>query len=202
MDLFFRLVAPFYDRLMGRDATDSIVRQILATGAVAGGGRVLDVGGGTGRIAAGLRVNGARVAVLDVSRHMLAQACKKSGLAPVQGSATHMPFPDGTFDLAVCVDAFHHLPQPEVVAVEIARVLRPGGKLFIQDYDVARLPVRLLAFGERAMMSKGRFFRPQDLKALLASGRLTLVAETRDGLAYTVVVEKRGAMPIGLPIIQ
>ena len=190
MDLFFKLVAPLYDRVMGRHATEAVTKQILSIAALADGGRVLDVGGGTGRIAAGLRVNGTRVVVLDSSRDMLAQARRKGGMALVQASALRIPFPDGAFDLAMCVDAFHHLPQPHAVAAEVARVLRPGGILFIQDYDVARLPVRLLAFGERVMRSRGRFFRPDDLKALLASAGLTLVSETRDGLAYTVVAEK------------
>ncbi|MDP3062456.1 MAG: methyltransferase domain-containing protein, partial [Chloroflexota bacterium] len=79
MDLFFKLVAPLYDRVMGRHATESVTKQILSIAALADGGRVLDVGGGTGRIAAGLRVNGTRVVVLDSSRDMLAQARRKGG---------------------------------------------------------------------------------------------------------------------------
>lgn len=193
MDLFFKLVAPFYDRAIGRRNTLALARQIKSLAGDALAGRVLDVGGGTGRIAAELRSNGGRVVVLDASRPMLAQARRKDGLTLVQGSATALPFLDGAFDLVVCVDALHHLPEPERVVEEVARVLRPGGRLFIQDYDVSRLAVKLVAFGERLMRSRGRFYRPDDLVRLLASASLALVAETRDGVAYTVLTEKKVA---------
>jgi SAM-dependent methyltransferase len=51
----------------------------------------------------------------------------------VEGDAAAMPFEDGAFDVAMSRFAFHHLEDPEAVAREMARVVRPGGHLAIID---------------------------------------------------------------------
>jgi SAM-dependent methyltransferase len=61
------------------------------------------------------------------------------GLADVV-SSEFLPFPDDSFDLVMCIEAFHYVPDPEKGVAEIARVLRPGGHAvvavpFVWEYD-------------------------------------------------------------------
>jgi ubiquinone/menaquinone biosynthesis C-methylase UbiE len=100
---------------------------------------VLDVATGTARVPLALlrepAFNG-RVVALDLSRDMLAQAIPK--LAPYAGRATlvhhtavPLPFPDETFDAVTCLEALEFLPEVRAALHECARVLRPGGVLFV-----------------------------------------------------------------------
>ena len=119
--------------------------------------RVLDVGCGTGTFVRRLvDRNPAQHAVgVDVSAGMLAEARRKVGAAPnarfVEAPAEALPFPDGAFDVVVTASALHYAARPEAVLAEAARVLRPGGRLVVLDWDrgrwwMAALDVALRAF--------------------------------------------------------
>jgi SAM-dependent methyltransferase len=107
-----------------------------------GKGRVLDVGCGPGHTAVALarRCPGLVVYALDYSRDML-DAVRENALAarvsdrviPVQGDAGAIDFPDGHFDLVICLHTLHHLPDPFPAIKEMGRVLAPDGALMIRD---------------------------------------------------------------------
>jgi ubiquinone/menaquinone biosynthesis C-methylase UbiE len=98
---------------------------------------VLDLATGTGRLPFSLLHHAeftGRVIGLDISLGMLAEAAKK--LAPRQDrvhflkhTALSLPFPDNTFDVVSCVEALECMPDIQLVMNEMARVLRPGGRL-------------------------------------------------------------------------
>ena len=100
--------------------------------------RLLDVATGTGRFLHWVKraIPRARLTALDLSQPYLdrAQALVPS-VRTVQGAAERMPLADGVFDAATCVYLFHELP-PKVrplVAQDLARVVRPGGRLVVVD---------------------------------------------------------------------
>ena len=100
---------------------------------------VLDAACGTGRYALLLAEAGARVAGIDSSEEMLALARRKadqlgSSVDLRHGDVARLPFPDDSFDLAVCALAFCHLPDIGAAVAELARVLRSGGRLVISDF--------------------------------------------------------------------
>lgn len=103
---------------------------------------VLDVGCGTGRLLCRLaeRHPSARLFGLDLSNKMLecAQqnaAARGASIHFVQGECERLPFKNGQFDVIICSHGFHHFTdQPRAVA-EMARVLGPGGMLFLIDGD-------------------------------------------------------------------
>jgi ubiquinone/menaquinone biosynthesis C-methylase UbiE len=107
--------------------------------------RVLDVGCGTGQLAARIqeRFPDTQVYGLDLSSGMLRQAgCRASsagGLVRVQGDSERLPFASNTFDAITCCHSFHHYPRQRRVVAEMHRVLRPGGRLLIIDGDRDRL---------------------------------------------------------------
>jgi ubiquinone/menaquinone biosynthesis C-methylase UbiE len=95
--------------------------------------RVLDAGCGTGQFSAALK-QADSIAVIDLSLNDLKQREFRSSAQVVCGNVTAMPFPANSFDAAICTSVISHLPGPEqrrALLMELARVLRPGGKLVI-----------------------------------------------------------------------
>ncbi len=190
----FDLIARWYDRLISRPVADPLPSLVQA----AAGQWVLDVGGGTGRNAHGLHLAGARVVVCDFAEGMVRQAQRK-GLPAVRGSVTHLPFRSDSADRILVVDAFHHFvqPTPELAqrraAQELLRVLRPGGRLVIEEPDIRQWGTRLIAWMERLLLMGSRFWTPEGLISLFeASGGRTLRI-VQDRFSAVVVFTKGSA---------
>jgi len=109
----------------------------------AAGRRVLDVASGVGQDALALQARGARVVGAEPSRRMIGlaelQAAKADGPLPgwVRCWSDALPFADDSFDAALCKGALDHFDRPERAIAEMARVVRPGGRvvLAIANFD-------------------------------------------------------------------
>jgi demethylmenaquinone methyltransferase / 2-methoxy-6-polyprenyl-1,4-benzoquinol methylase len=132
----FDRIAPVYD-VMNRVMTaglDQRWRRLAAAEVVWPGDRILDACCGTGDLAVECERRGGRVVGLDFSEQMLARARKKSGAIEwVQGDALALPFEDGAFDAATVGFGVRNLADLEGGLRELARVLRPGGKLAVLE---------------------------------------------------------------------
>lgn len=113
----------------------AIATHVVATGLAdavsAGRGmNVLDLCTGHGVVAAELVKRGSTVTGLDFSDAMIALARAAVPQAQfVRGDATAMPFADGSFDAVTIGFGVPHFPDPALGLIEVARVLRPGGRL-------------------------------------------------------------------------
>jgi SAM-dependent methyltransferase len=99
------------------------------------GDRVLDLGAGSCWVSEWLqRLNVATVSV-DISVEMLRVGRGRLPGAPavVAGDLEHLPLRAGTFDKALCLNAFHHVPDMPKALTEICRVLRPGGRIVFSE---------------------------------------------------------------------
>jgi SAM-dependent methyltransferase len=99
----------------------------------------LDVGAGTGSLAAQLAARVApdgRVVALDVDTRFLAPlaAC---GLDVVRADVTEDPLPESAFDLVHARLVLEHLPRRDEVLSSMAAAVRPGGWLLVEDFDWA-----------------------------------------------------------------
>jgi ubiquinone/menaquinone biosynthesis C-methylase UbiE len=100
---------------------------------------ILDVGCGPGILVAALAEEVREVVAFDLTPEMLEKAqqrCQKAGLRNVRfelGRAEALPFPPEGFDAVVTRATLHHFPDPQRVVREMARVVRPNGKLVLAD---------------------------------------------------------------------
>ncbi len=128
--------APWRATRLGR-ITEAVERgAVFDLAGPVGGLDVLDVGCGDGAYAVALARRGARCSGVDLSAGALAQArrnARQAG-APVAlaaADAARLPFPAGRFDLVVSVTALCFVASPDDSLREMARVLRPGGRVVL-----------------------------------------------------------------------
>lgn len=137
----YNRTAPRYDWMHGWGTyrLDQRGRRLVVQHGVIEGDVVLDAGGGTGTTALmAARAVGAkgRVTVLDISSGMLARAREKARQAKlgdridfVEGDMLRLNFPDNTFDAVLSTYSACPLYNPADGALELYRVLKPGGRL-------------------------------------------------------------------------
>lgn len=183
MNSHFNFLAPFYDRVIRFERLE----QTLKVLDLPHSGTLLDAGGGTGRVAEAIRPHVGSVIIADVSRGMLAQARQK-GLAASSAETERLPFADGTFDRVLMVDALHHVAHQGETVCELYRVLKPGGRLVIEEPDSRTFSVKLIAIAEKLALMRSHFLSPPQIAALLPSAARTRI----EAEAYTawVIVEK------------
>jgi len=144
--------AAWYDRLTTvalRPLYRAAAGHVLA--ALPSGGRVLDVGTGPGQLLVelGSRRDDVALAGIDPSADMVGHATKRieaagfSGRTELHVAATEdLPFADESFDAVVSTLSSHHWSDPAAAIAEQARVLRPGGQLWI--FDLRKLAPKAL----------------------------------------------------------
>jgi SAM-dependent methyltransferase len=108
--------------------------ELVAACAVRPGERALDVAAGSGNATIELAAAGAVVTASDLTPAMIALGSARTAalgldLPWVEADAQALPFPDDSFDLAVSVFGSMFAPDPARVAAEMARVVRPGGRV-------------------------------------------------------------------------
>jgi demethylmenaquinone methyltransferase/2-methoxy-6-polyprenyl-1,4-benzoquinol methylase len=185
----FDRIAPVYD-VMNHVMTaglDRRWRRLAASEVVWPGDRVLDSCCGTGDLAVEDERRGGRVVGLDFSEPMLERARKKSGAIEwVQADALALPFEDASFDAATVGFGVRNLADLEGGLRELARVLRPGGRLAVLEITRPKGPLKpffrlwfdvLVPFAGRVLpggkaytylpASVRRFPGPDDLSTLL-----------------------------------
>jgi ubiquinone/menaquinone biosynthesis C-methylase UbiE len=150
----FSLLAPFYDHFFGRQDL-TLLHSLLALPVA---GRLLDAGGGTGRVSQTLQEQAGQIVITDESGAMLRQAAPKNGLMPLLSPAERLPFPNASFDRVLVVDAFHHFAHQQQTIAEFWRVLTPGGRLVIEEPNIETWPVKLIALGEKLALMRSHFF--------------------------------------------
>jgi demethylmenaquinone methyltransferase/2-methoxy-6-polyprenyl-1,4-benzoquinol methylase len=140
----FDVLAPVYDRFAGSYGLLHLLEALEPLAET----RLLDLGGGTGRLAARGAARGALAVVADASAGMLARAAAK-GLPAVRARAERLPLGNGAVDRVAIVDAFHHMGDLPGIAREVARVLKPGGLAVLLEPDPERFAGRWVARFER-----------------------------------------------------
>ena len=202
----FAVIAPLYARVpyskteVMREAASLPVR-----------GCLLDVGGGTGRVASAIGNLVDEIIIADISFGMLKEAPLSvtspfgddatplttstltplsASLRPVCGGSESLPFADNSFERVIMVDALHHVIDQAHTAREMFRVLKPGGLLVIEEPDIRTFGVKLIAIAEKLLLMRSHFLAPDQIVKLFASLRVGKSSiKIADGTVW-VIIEK------------
>lgn len=182
----FGFIAPLYDRLFSppdRARLKELLRLPID-------GALLDAGGGTGRVSGQLRPLVGQLVLSDESTAMLRQARKKALCCPVTGTVEQLPFAGECFERVLVVDALHHFADQQRAIGELIRVLRPGGRLVIEEPDLRRLLVKGIAVGEKLMLMRSRFYYPHEIGRMVAAYGLQPRIEHDGAFAAWIIADK------------
>jgi ubiquinone/menaquinone biosynthesis C-methylase UbiE len=144
--------------------------------------RALDVGSGTAALAFALSKHVREVVALELVPELLEHAkpllAEYPNVELVEGDAAKLPFGIGEFDLVCERAVLHHVPRPELVVAEMARVTRRGGRLLVIDqlapFDPL-LAIELDRFERVRDPSHTRLLMDGDLRALFEANGLVLI---------------------------
>jgi ubiquinone/menaquinone biosynthesis C-methylase UbiE len=181
----FDLLAPLYDRVIGIKDPSKIIELARLPAA----GPLLDAGGGTGRITQTLNGQASALVVADASMGMLKKASKKDGLISIGCQSETLPFPSETFDAVIMIDALHHVRNQVHTADELFRVLKPGGRLVIEEPDIQTIPVKIIALLEKLALMRSRFLDASEIVDLFPQEQARSCVERGSYTAW-VVIEK------------
>lgn len=183
----FDLLAPFYEFFIKPKPPQTL----SAFAQLPPSGRMLDVGGGTGRISQYFSGDHTQVVVSDLSFKMLLQTKAKAGLQPVCSHSERLPFPDGYFDRVIMVDALHHVCNQQRTADELWRGLKPGGRIVIEEPNYNRRAVKLVAFAEKLALMRSHFLTPLEIKDLFPIHE-SLITIYEENHTVWVIIQKKG----------
>ena len=178
------------------------VEALAEAAGISRGQHVLDVGSGMGGPARWLAHKfGCRVTGLDLTDSRVLGArrlTERVGLSSlvkfVQGDATRMPFPAGSFDALVSQEVWCHIPEKDALLAESARVLKSTGKIAFTDIMTVG---ELSAMDERQLAQGMKIPRPATLreyKTLAEKNGLTISGATNLSEAWSVILVDRLAM--------
>ena len=161
MTIFDRL-APIYDHL-SRPVIPDLEKQVGKKIHLRENDRILDVGGGTGRL---MRIISkiqpkTRRFVVDRSKNMLKRT--SSDDHAIIGSASALPFESYKFDVVFSIDALHHFEKIEKSLEEMIRVLRHEGEIIILELEADNPLTRMVEIGERLLGEDSSFYEREKI---------------------------------------
>jgi len=136
---YFDQVAPLWQQLQQSFFSEEVREKAFAAADIQAGQITADIGAGAGFMTEGLLARGLQVIAVDQSEAMLQQMRSNFGgsakLDLRLGSAEKLPIDNQEVDYAFANMYLHHVPQPPQAIAEMARILKPGGRLVITDLD-------------------------------------------------------------------
>ena len=151
--------------------------------------RVLDVATGAGHTALALAPHVAEVIAYDITQQMLDETARNAaarGLDNVltrQGIAEELPFADGSFEIVSVRQAPHHFADIEAAIREMARVVKPRGRVVVVDSHVPEEKALADALNHIEKLrdpSHVRSYRPSEWRVMMRAAGLRIVAEELD----------------------
>ncbi|MDR7855970.1 class I SAM-dependent methyltransferase [Tissierella sp.] len=134
---------------------------------------VLDIGGGTGKLAEYICKDCKIVYVLDESKGMLTKVEANTRVAPVLGDALNTNFENNSMDIVILSDILHHIENQQRLIEEIHRVLKKNGKLIILDFEKNHIKTKILKAFEFTLFGRLYFRTSKDVINLI-SGKFTI----------------------------
>lgn len=215
----FAPLGPTYERagaLLSLGLERGWRRRLVERAAPREGDIYLDVATGTGLVARELRRSAeCRVVGLDLTHEMLVSADPRDGIRFVQGRAEQLPFTDARFDGLTFTYLLRYVDEPVATLRELARVVRPGGRIAMLEFARPRSPLLHLgwwlftrvalpilgmlisrdwrAVGAFLGPSIDRFYDRHDMEQVWRDAGLSDVTTERLGMGAAMVTSGRAA---------
>ena len=136
---YFETVAPKWDDMRQGFFSETVREKAFETAGAVAGKIAADIGAGSGFVTEGLLGRGLRVIAVDRSEAMLEEMRRKFGEGGAVeyriGEAESLPLADGSVDCVFANMYIHHVESPSAAIREMARIVKPGGRLIITDLD-------------------------------------------------------------------
>jgi ubiquinone/menaquinone biosynthesis C-methylase UbiE len=182
----FDFIARFYDRAIGPHEAEKLREQLDLPEE----GWLLDVAGGTGRVLTGLQPWRGHMVLVDYASAMLSESQAKGVAMPARAAAEQLPFADNRFDRVLMVDALHHLTNQRRSLQEMWRVLAPGGKMVIEEYDIRHWAIKIVAIMEKILMMRSHFMPLAEIAEVLGqTGAAVHIRMNGSGKAWIIVAK-------------
>ena len=181
----FDFLAPYYDHFILVPDT-RILENLLGLPI---NGPLLDAGGGTGRIAQNLIDKASEIVIVDLSMGMMMQSNSKGNFLKILACTEMLPFIEESFERIIMVDTLHHVNNQEQTAYELVRILKPGGRMVIEEPDIDHFVVKLVALAEKVTLMKSRFLRTDRIIELFPSDEIE-TSVYKENFNTWIVIEK------------
>jgi SAM-dependent methyltransferase len=187
---------------LDRSAGSLAAMKAYVTAALAGavpGGRVLDLGCGSGHDLALLAGTGLRPIGIDPSRVMVAESADRVDRAPlVQADGARLPFADASFDGCRIERVLQHVIDPMIVAAEAGRVVRTGGVVAVFEPDWTSWRADTELPGAERIAAELHNVRHPDIGRRLPELVVGACFRVTDVVTEASVIHRIAEMPIGL----
>lgn len=159
----FDLIAPVY-RLFEKLSSSSTKKKVLNNMEVHKGDRILDVGGGTGKLLDMIKNNepDIELILMDVSKAMMKHSPKSN--QKVLGKACHVPFDSNSINIVITTDALHHFENKKGALREMVRIAKQEGTIIILEFDPKSYVTKFIKYGEKLFGEPSYFFEISYLK--------------------------------------
>jgi len=181
----FGIFAPYYEQFIRPKKPEALLENLN----LPIDGMILDAGGGTGRVAQFLVGQASQIMVADQSCQMLREVQNKDGLLAACSDTEWLPFADASFERIMMVDAFHHVSVQAKTANELWRILKPSGRLVIEEPDIRSFRVKLIALGEKLALMRSHFLYPAQIAGMFSSSAAHVQIRSDDSSVW-IIVEK------------
>ena len=182
---FFDLIAPIYDRLF-HPALNKFCRQ----GGFIKDGFILDIGGGTGRIASSLHDGNQKFLIADLSIRMMLQSRQYPHVLPMMADGGLLPLRDESMQAVLIADAYHHFQNRELVLKEVRRALYIKGNLYIFEPNIKKASVKCIALLENMLGMHSKFFTMQEIEKTITGLGFRILDKKEEGTSISLCFEK------------
>lgn len=181
----FRLIAKIYDRIIQPKQDISWRKIICELGSTA---TLLDVGGGTGRIAEAMAKCFEKIVLYDVSLAMIKESNNKNGnISGICGKVENLAVKNDYFDAVIMVDTLHHVENHQKAILSILSALKPGGIFILEEPDIRKFPVKLIAVMEKLLFMRSHFLKPEVVLNWIDKKNFTVNLIEEDNNYYFII---------------